>query len=164
MTLKCMQINLKYTMYFHVIIHKCYFYCERRVRQGHPFLLSSSAFLRRSLAEAFPCSWIKEKLNPLLVLVSQRFPCPSHNLFVDNIMIFCRGNLRSLRNLINLIIRYAKASGQMVNHAKSKLFSSSMYEFRTHHTATLLAFRICSLSLSYLGVPIFKGAPKATYF
>lgn len=89
---------------------------------------------------------------------------PSHCLYADDVIIFCRGNKRSIKALISLFQRYSNASISFVNPFKSHFFYGSMDDSRLHHIFMLLGFTIDALHFSYLGVPIFKGASKTTYF
>jgi len=66
--------------------------------------------------------------------------------------------------LKQIFFDYAEASGQLVNPQKSSIFSGSISNHRLSQIASLLGFKIGSLSFTYLGVPIFKGKPKNSYF
>lgn len=92
------------------------------------------------------------------------FVVPSRCLYADDILVFYKGNKSYIRALIILFQRYSKVSGQFVNHAKYKLFSVSMTESRFHHIYMLFGFKASTFPFSYIGVPIFKGFPKVTYF
>lgn len=89
---------------------------------------------------------------------------PSHCLYADDVMIFCRGNKTSISPLIFLFDRYAKASGQVVNSAKSNIFAGSLSDARLHHIANLLGFKTGVLPFKYLGIPIFKCKQNDLYF
>jgi ribonuclease HI len=78
-------------------------------------------------------------------------------------MIFCKGNLSGLRALKDLFNLYALESGQVINTSKSTIFSGSITQGRLDLIVQLLNFKIGFLPFNYLGVPIFKGKPKACY-
>ncbi|MCI63808.1 reverse transcriptase, partial [Trifolium medium] len=40
---------------------------------------------------------------------------PFHALYVDDVMIFCRGNLSNFKALKNLFRLYGEISGQLIN-------------------------------------------------
>jgi len=139
-----------------------YFSCSRGVRQGDPlspllFCLAEEV-LSRSLTKL-----VKEgKLK--LIQGSRNNPAPSHILYVDDIMVFCKGSASNIQNLIDIFLRYAQASGQHVNPQKSSIFSGSISHQRLSQISNLTDFSIGSLPFTYLGVPIFKGKAKTTYF
>jgi hypothetical protein len=54
-------------------------------------------------------------------------------------------------------------SGQLINNAKSTIYSSSITQGRLNLIVQLLNFRIGTIPFNYLGVPIFKGKPKACF-
>jgi hypothetical protein len=79
-------------------------------------------------------------------------------------MLFCKGNSSNIHHLSNFFARYAQVSGQIINPKKSTIFAGSIPSSRLQFIASALGFKIGSLPFLYLGVPIFKGKPKATYF
>jgi len=82
---------------------------------------------------------------------------PSHILYADDIMLFCKGNSSSIQALTDLFNEYAVVSGQKVNPSKSIMYAGSMTAQRHNHLATSLGFNAGFLPFMYLGVPIFKG-------
>jgi len=44
---------------------------------------------------------------------------PSHSLYADDIMIFCKGKIASIQALMQLFSSYVMASGQVINPSKS---------------------------------------------
>jgi hypothetical protein len=94
--------------------------------------------------------------------VPKGVPALSHILFADDILLFLRGNKRTLRAILRFMIEYGLNSGQYVNRSKSSVylgkFASPRRTFRT------LGVNAGSLPFIYLGVPIFQGRPKRSYF
>jgi len=88
---------------------------------------------------------------------------PSHSLYADDIMIFCKGKMSSIQALMNLFTEYAKASSQIINPAKSTIYSGSISPSRLDHIANMIGFNKGSLPFLYFGVPIFKGKPKSIH-
>jgi hypothetical protein len=84
-------------------------------------------------------------------------------LYADDVMIFCSAKMSGIQNLKNLFIEYANCSDQKVNPAKSSIFSSSISPTRLASIVDQLGFSVGSLPFTYLGVPIFRGKPKASY-
>jgi len=54
--------------------------------------------------------------------------------------------------------------GQIINPKKSTIFRGSITHARLTHIANSLGFAVGTLPFIYLGVPIFRGKPKAIYF
>lgn len=103
--------------------------------------------------------------NGDLELMSGTRSCkvPSHTLYADDIMVFCKGKLSCTNALIKLFTRYAQASGQFVSARKSTIFAGSISQARMENIVELIGFKIGSLPFTYLGVSIFKGKPKARH-
>jgi hypothetical protein len=78
-------------------------------------------------------------------------------------MIFGKGNLAGLRAPKDLFEQYALESGQIINNAKSTIFSGSLTPGRLSLIVQLLNFNLGALPFNYLGVPIFKGKPKVIH-
>ncbi|KAM2909038.1 hypothetical protein COP2_048488 [Malus domestica] len=89
---------------------------------------------------------------------------PTHVLYADDLFIFCRGNVRSLRSLRNFLDKYGCASGQLVNASKSTFYLGSSSVHRKAHVSRHLGFRLGVVPFTYLGVPIFRGKPKRIHF
>jgi hypothetical protein len=138
-----------------------YFNCTRGVRQGDPlspllFCLAEDV-LSRSISKLVAqgsLSQIKGSRNVMI---------PSHSLYADDILIFCKGTLSGLRALKNLFQSYASESGQVINNSKSTIFSGSISSGGLDLIVQLLNFNLGSLPFSYLGVPMFKGKPKTIH-
>jgi mannosylglycoprotein endo-beta-mannosidase len=88
---------------------------------------------------------------------------PSYSFYADDLMIFCKGNMTGLKALKDLFNIYALESGQVINNAKSTIFFGSITPRRLQSIVGLLNFKLGSLPFNYLGVPIFKGKPKASH-
>ncbi|MCI18878.1 RNA-directed DNA polymerase (Reverse transcriptase), partial [Trifolium medium] len=88
---------------------------------------------------------------------------PSHVLYADDVMIFCRGNLSNLRALKKLFSDYGDVSGQIINPLKSTIYAGSISHTRKSRIADLLGFHFGEIPFIYLGIPIFKGKPKAIH-
>lgn len=65
-----------------------------------------------------------------------------HTFYVDDLMIFCKGEVSGLNALKDLFIRYALESGQIVNKAKSTIFSGSITPRRLDLIIQLINFII----------------------
>ncbi|CAI8585506.1 unnamed protein product [Vicia faba] len=78
-------------------------------------------------------------------------------------MLFTRGCTSSLDAIADLFTKYVDCSGQVCNPTKSTTFARSMAVVRHGFLASRIGFKMEHLPFSYLGVPIFKGRPKAIY-
>ncbi|KAF1892575.1 hypothetical protein Lal_00011042, partial [Lupinus albus] len=83
---------------------------------------------------------------------------PSHVLYVDDILIFCKGVKKELISLKELNRDYAKASGQTINPDQC-----IFYTWKISSLASLLSFSVDQLPFTYLGVPLFVGKPKKVH-
>jgi len=95
--------------------------------------------------------------------VARTLLMPSHCLYVDDILIFCKGSLSNIKNIMELFTLYGQYSVQLINSQKSKFYSGSLSLIRSHTIASLFGFSQGNLPFTYLGVPLFKGKPKAIY-
>ncbi|KAK3218537.1 hypothetical protein Dsin_012507 [Dipteronia sinensis] len=102
-----------------------YFHCSRGVRQGDP--LSPLLFV---ITEDF-----LSRLQSMMVDFSQLLPissprgffAPTHLLYADDVLIFCRGTVQNLKNIMSAFEVYGNISGQLVNWDKSSInFGSSV--------------------------------------
>lgn len=139
-----------------------FFSCSRGVRQGDP--LSPLLFcLAEEVMSRSITKLVREgKLKP--ILGSRDNTVPSHILYADDIMIFCKGTSSNIQNLTNLFVKYAQVSGQCVNPNKSSIYAGAIPHQRLTSIASNIGFNIGSLPFTYLGVPIFKGKPKTVHF
>ena len=100
------------------------------------------------------------KIN--LISGARNTQIPSHCFYADDIMIYCRGNIESLKALKSLFTRYANCAGQVINARKSTIFAGGITRGRLQNTLDLFGFEVGILPFNYLGVPIFKGRPKVS--
>ena len=138
---------------------KGYFGCSRGVRHGDPlspllFFLAED-FLNRWLVNAFRDNFL------VLMHVPGNTHCPSHLLYADDVLIFCKASKVNLQRLVNIFHEYGSISGQDVNWNKSEIFFGNSISFaRMNSLCSIAGFWRGSLPFTYLGVPLFIGAPK----
>jgi ribonuclease HI len=135
-----------------------FFSCTRGVRQGDPL----SPLLFCLAEEVISRSITKLVRDGKLSLIkgSRNMDVPSHILYADDIMLFCKASRSNIQSLSNLFMKYAESSGQFVNPRKSFIYAGAIPSQRLHHIANRLGFNIGVLPFVYLGAPIFKGKPK----
>lgn len=91
------------------------------------------------------------------------YSTPSHILYADDVLVFCKGNKKGLDNLMQLFQLYGESSGQFLSIEKCRFYVSSITPRRSAAISRLLGFRVGQLPITYLGVPFFKGKPKKIY-
>ncbi|KAL6141135.1 hypothetical protein ACLB2K_059426 [Fragaria x ananassa] len=89
---------------------------------------------------------------------------PSHVLFADDVIVFCRGDQCSLNAIMQFFEEYGLNSGQIINRAKSSVFISKHIQRRQHSIVSSLGMKLGSTPFTYLDVPIFRGKPRSSYF
>lgn len=135
-----------------------FFSCKSGVRQGDPlspliFCLAEDV-LSRGISYLANCGILKPMFGP------RNCTTPTHVLYADDIMVFCKGTKRNLAALMSLFHEYGEASGQHLSLGKCKFFVGSMSPARKVQLRNFLGFSYGSIPFTYLGVPIFHGKPK----
>ncbi|XP_010519158.1 PREDICTED: uncharacterized protein LOC104798680 [Tarenaya hassleriana] len=124
---------------------------KRGLRQGDPispylFILSMEA-LSRSLDKAM-------QLGSLAHHPRCGSPLISHLVFADDLMVFVKGELASIVEVKRLLSEFGCYSGLTLNPEKSELFLGGMTQMDTMAISSNVGFRLGSLPVRYLGVPI----------
>ncbi|GAU48468.1 hypothetical protein TSUD_324180 [Trifolium subterraneum] len=139
-----------------------FFNCKRGIRQGDP--LSPLLFCLAEEVLSRGISQLVSSGKMDLIKGTRTAQVHSHCLYVVDIIVFCKGKISCLNALKSLFTRYALTSGQIINPSKSTIYSGGVSQTRLAQIVNLIGFKIDSLPFNYLGVPIFKGRPKAIYF
>ena len=139
-----------------------YFNCTRGVRQGDPLSPLLFCIAEEVLSRGIQALVEDGKLSQ--IRASRNLFFPSHCLYADDILIFCKGTLANVRNIMHLFDGYGKYSGQIVNPNKSKFYSRALSLSRNHTISSITGFSHGNLPFTYLGIPLFKGKPKSVYF
>ncbi|XP_026420067.1 uncharacterized protein LOC113316049 [Papaver somniferum] len=134
-----------------------FFSIGRGLRQGDPlspiiFVLIEDV-LRRNITKLF-------KEGKMTHMVNRKGIAPTHLFFADDIMIFCKDNMKSLRNLVDLLGLYQRASGQTISREKSKLYFGGGSLNRRATISQFLGMPIAGFPDRYLGVKLIPGAVK----
>ncbi|XP_026416903.1 uncharacterized protein LOC113312360 [Papaver somniferum] len=87
-------------------------------------------------------------------MVRKKGIAPSHLLFADDILIFCRGNLQSLQNLVTILGMYKRASGQCVNFSKSQFYYEGGSNSRAVEISNFLGMGRAYFPDRYLGIQL----------
>lgn len=117
-----------------------YFSCKRGVRQGDPL----SPLLFRLTEEVLSRGISKLVQNDQLKLMDcpRGFRVPSHVLYADDILIFCKGIRSNIKSLQKLFDRYSEISGQFVSCEKSKIYSGSISQNKSYRLQILLGLAL----------------------
>ena len=89
---------------------------------------------------------------------------PSHLFYINDILIFCKASYSNIAILTSVFETYGLLSGQRVNWVKSEMFLSSGIPIaRANALRTRAGMCPGTFPFTYLGVPMFVGAPKARW-
>jgi len=171
--LHCFGFNQTFCDWISTILHSAklsvningkaigYFTCTRGVRQGDPLSPLLFCIAEEVLSRGLSALVLEGKLTQMRA--SRNLYVPSHCLYADDILIFCSGTLANIRHIMKLFEVYGQYSGQIVNAQKSKFYSGAISLSRIHTISSITGFSHGSLPFTYLGIPLFKGKPKAIY-
>ncbi|KAE9619300.1 putative RNA-directed DNA polymerase [Lupinus albus] len=169
-TLNAFGFNQQFISWVRVILHSTklsinvnghnvgFFSCKRGVRQG-----DSLSPLLFCLAEDVVSRGISKLLADRklsLIAGPNKIQPPSHVLYADDVLIFCKGIKRNLEHLNSLLSDYAQASGQHINLQKSKFYTCNASPRKVVTLCSILGFNAGHLPFNYLGIPLFKVKPK----
>lgn len=135
-----------------------YFSCSRGVRQGDPlspllFCLAEEV-LRRGISSLVAAGKIVSMSS------TTGYATPSHILYADDVLVFCKGTKKGLNSLMHLFHLYGETSGQWLNNAKCRFYAGSVSNRRMTELSRILGFQSGQLPFIYLDVPLFQGKPK----
>jgi hypothetical protein len=133
-----------------------FFRPSRGIRQGDPI----SPYLFLLCGEGF--SSMLNHLGPLYlsrgVRVGIHAPWVSHLLFADDCIIFSQASAAGSERLKEILDKYKRGSGQMINPSKSAIFFSSNCSAEMKHvTHLLMNINAEALAEKYLGLPTALG-------
>jgi len=135
------------------------FWMHRGVRQGDPFspllFYLAEEILSRGLADLVANCRVNH------IKACKNLFVPSHCLYEDDVLVFCHGTLANIREVMQFFEEYGSYYRQIINSNKSKLYTVYMPLSRRRAITSLTGFIQGSIPFSYLGLPLFKGKPKA---
>lgn len=135
-----------------------YFACSQGVRQGDPLSPLLFCLAEEVLSYMLLQNFQNGHMVPIDLGRTEVFP--SHLLFADDVLIFCKASLANAKSILVILKSYADLSNQYRNPTKSRIYFGP-------HAQVLLRRRIINvlniseetLPLLYLGVPLFAGTP-----
>ncbi|KAL8486523.1 hypothetical protein ACS0TY_023277 [Phlomoides rotata] len=138
------------------------FGCTRGVRQGDPLSPLLFCIAEDVLARLIDRAVVDNEFHPAFAL--NNFTCPAYLLYADDILGFCKASRRNTRCLKRILDCYASLSGQVFNLDKSKAYFGKHVSVQNRgYFQNTLTIGSAALPFTYLGVPIFRGAPKACH-
>ena len=138
-----------------------FFSCTRGVRQGNPLSPLLFCIAEEVISRGIEALVLEGKVSQ--IRASRNLYVPSHCLYADDILIFCKGTLANVKNIMHLFELYGQYSGQLVNARKSKFYSTTISLSRAHTIASITGFSHGNLPFTYLGFLLFKGKPKTIH-
>ncbi|XP_057774769.1 uncharacterized protein LOC130993749 [Salvia miltiorrhiza] len=139
-----------------------YFSCSRGVRQGDPL----SPIIFGIAEDVLSCMFMKAVkdgcLTPMSMSRANNFP--THLLYADDILLFCKASTKNARTIRNILQRYGELSGQICSREKSHIyFAKGVSLSYQRQIGRILHFRVGLMPMTYLGAPLFVGRPKAIH-
>ncbi|XP_057786555.1 uncharacterized protein LOC131004001 [Salvia miltiorrhiza] len=140
-----------------------YFSCSRGVRQGDPLSPILFGIAEDVLSHLISSCVESRHLSPMGFSRSTNFP--THLFYADDIILFSTATVRNARKIKDILNYYGSISGQVCSQEKSNLyFARGVTTDRRRAIQRVMGFSVGILPMTYLGVPIFVGRPRASYF
>ncbi|XP_026455631.1 uncharacterized protein LOC113356649 [Papaver somniferum] len=130
---------------------------NRGLRQGDPLSPLIFVLIEDVLSRNITKKFRDKKMTPM---VTRNGFSPTHVVFADDIMIFCKGNLKSVHNLVELLGKYQAASGQTVCRQKSKIYYGGGSLSRRTLLVDFLGMNVTTFLDRYLGIQIMPGTVR----
>ncbi|PKU64267.1 Putative ribonuclease H protein [Dendrobium catenatum] len=126
-----------------------YFHSSSGIRQGCPL----SPYLFCIAMDAFSCMIDNPSSNDRFIGIQRKEMALTHLLYADDLLIFGEASSLNCTVLMGILDSFAKMSGLLVNHEKSKLIISKAIP---NTLAVCEALNLNSLGdkMTYLGIPI----------
>ncbi|XP_057779904.1 uncharacterized protein LOC130998505 [Salvia miltiorrhiza] len=135
-----------------------FFSCSRGVRQGDHLSPILFALAEEVLSHLLLDAADKGFIGRMRMFRSLLFP--SHLLYADDVLLFCKVDRRSCRMIESILQIYANVSGQYCNKAKSTVYFGKGVSLQLRRRLQRdLGFFSGFLPFVYLGVPVFAVVP-----
>lgn len=134
---------------------------ERGLRQGDP--ISPYIFILAADALSHMIHRASEMGRFHGIHLAQGGPRLTHLFFADDSLLFGKGTLENMYQLVSILNAYSKASGQRVNLSKSGLIGGRFMDSRLKsHLAAALNMQLWDNPGKYLGLPADWGRSKTS--
>jgi len=138
-----------------------FFSCSRGVRQGDPLSPLLFCIAEEVISRGLDALVLEGQLSQ--ISATRNLYIPSHCLYADDVLIFCKGTLANVRHIMKLFELYGQYSGQVVNAAKRKFYSGAISLSRAQTITSITGFSHGTIPFTYLGIPLLIGKPKAIH-
>ncbi|WMV57688.1 hypothetical protein MTR67_051073 [Solanum verrucosum] len=78
----------------------------------------------------------------------------NHLIFADDLMLFCKGDLKSIRRKIEVLNHFSRVTGLVANLDKSNIFVAGVDDAMKEQILQLTGFTLGDLPIRYLGLPL----------
>ncbi|XP_074296333.1 uncharacterized protein LOC141626381 [Silene latifolia] len=165
-----MLVALKFPKHFRSLVMTCvsttsyslslngsqfgYFKGRRGLRQGDPISPLLFCVCMEYLSRVMDCAvghWYF-RFHPLCKSLKL-----THLLFADDLLMFCRGDVKSIMLILRALSTFSAASGLKVNADKSEVVFNGVPEWLRADITHISGFKEGSLPFRYLGVPVQPG-------
>ncbi|XP_057793119.1 uncharacterized protein LOC131009729 [Salvia miltiorrhiza] len=139
-----------------------YFACTRGVRQGDPLSPIIFGIAEDMLSHLILNCVAARRLTPMSFSRATLFP--THLLYADDVLIFCRASIRNAKTIRHILEYYGELSGQVCSLEKSRIyFAKGVSSSLKRGINRVLSFTQGSDRVTYLGAPLFVGKPRASH-
>ena len=138
-----------------------FFKGKRGLRQGDPlspflFVLCLEYFSRSiKLATDIPNFNFHPKCGKLKI---------THLAFADDLILFARGDVLSIKIILDCLARFGAHSGLCVNQLKSSMFTAGLRGNELEEIKSLANFPIGAMPFRYLGIPLAAERLKVVHY
>ncbi|XP_042965908.1 uncharacterized protein LOC122299590 [Carya illinoinensis] len=142
---------------------KGFFPSGRGLRQGDPLSPYLFILVQETLSRLIKHNFEMEKIAPYSH--PRGTPLISHLFYADDIVVFANGGRASLQAISDVFALYESWWGKVVSKEKSSIFFPKyVNSVRKRNILQLTSFSEGLFPVKYLGVPLFSGRLKVSYF
>ncbi|XP_026383779.1 uncharacterized protein LOC113279295 [Papaver somniferum] len=106
-----------------------------------------------------------DRKNIIPIYPAKGSPPISHLFFADDCILFSSAKMSSINNIKDIINKFCKASGQMVNLSKSRIhFNRRIEEGKKQQICNTMNMNVMPLEEKYLGINLFIERKKSNSF
>src|SRR5436190_1999774 len=135
-----------------------HFTSSRGLRQGDP--LSPFLYIIASEVLSRGLNTLQAKYPYTRFRSSPNCPSTSHLSYADDLIIFCNGSTPSLKKHMELLEKVHNFLGLEINKSKSCYINERPNSSRDTIIKSITVFQKESLSIEYLGCPLYRGSPR----